>query len=149
MYVNGVGEDKRVHMYRILLPLDDDIDRATSQANYVTSLPCAESGVEVILAHAMTGEERTASVEIKQVDRIETVQRVQSILEDSGVESETRELSGPPADGILAFVENEDVDEVVMGGRKRSPTEKAILGSITQTVILNADVPVTVTAADE
>jgi nucleotide-binding universal stress UspA family protein len=132
-------------MYRVLLPTDDSVDRAKRQATYVAALPCADEDVEVVLAHTMTDEERDVPEAMQRVDRVETVRRARDILDDAGIETETHELSSPPADGILELSADEDVDEIVMGGRKRSPAEKAILGSVTQKVILNADVPVTVT----
>lgn len=135
-------------MYRMLLPTDDSVDRAKRQARYVAGLPCAADSIEVVLAHSMTGEERDAPDAMKRVDRVETVRRAQETLEDADVETDTRELSSPPAEGILSLAEEEEIDEIVMGGRKRSPAEKAILGSVTQKVILNADIPVTVTGGD-
>lgn len=132
-------------MYRVLLPLDDNLDRAKQQASYAINLPCSTDEVEVILSHTLTAEERDAPEAMKRVDRVETVRRAQERLEEAGVSVDTRELSSPPAEGILSMADDENIDEIVMGGRKRSPAEKAILGSITQKVILNADIPVAVT----
>ena len=136
-------------MYRLLLPLDDTIARTKRQADYVTALPCASEEVVAVLAHALTGEERNVPEAMQRVDRVQTVRRAIESLEEAGVEYEIRELSSPPAEGILDLVEDEDIDEIVMGGRKRSPAEKAILGSVTQSVILNADIPVTVTGGQK
>lgn len=145
MYPSAVLPAERFTMYTVLLPLDDDLDRTKQQAEYASNLPCAADEVEVILSHTLTDEERDAPEAMKRVDRVETVRRAMEQLEDAGIAVETRELSSPPADGILSMADDEDVDEIVMGGRKRSPAEKAILGSITQKVILNADIPVAVT----
>ncbi|MFB6133826.1 MAG: universal stress protein [Halanaeroarchaeum sp.] len=135
-------------MYRILLPLDDSNERAKRQATYVTDLPCAAEDVDAVLAHSLTEEEQTAPDAMQSIDRVETVRTARDILEGAGVDVDTRELSSPPADGIISLAGSEDFDEIVMGGRKRSPAEKAILGSATQTVVLNADVPVTVTGGE-
>lgn len=48
---------------------------------------------------------------------------------------------GEPADSILSVANAHDVRYVVVGGKKRSPTGKAIFGSVTQSVLLNAEVP--------
>ncbi|MFB6094232.1 MAG: universal stress protein [Halanaeroarchaeum sp.] len=133
-------------MYTVLLPLHDDVERAQRQADYIASLPCASEEVTVILGHAFSSTEQSAPEAMQRVDRVETVREASAILDDAGIETTTRELSSPAAEGILAVTADEEIDEVVMGGRKRSPAEKAILGSTTQTVILNADVPVTVVA---
>lgn len=132
-------------MYTVLVPLDDTMDRAQRQAQYVASLPCANEEVLAVLGHALTSEEKGVPEAMRRVSRVETVRRAIDILEEEGVEYETRELSSPPAEGIFEVAENNDVDEIVMGGRRRSPAEKAILGSVTQTVILNSNVPVVVT----
>lgn len=124
------------------------MERANKQAAYVAGLPCSSDSVEAVLAHTMTGEERSVPEDMQQPDRVETVRRTKEKLEDEGVATDARALSSPPAEGVLALAESEAFDEIVMGGRKRSPTEKAILGSVTQTVVLNADVPVTVTGGE-
>lgn len=135
-------------MYTVLVPLDDTMDRARRQARYVSSLPCANEEVRALLGHALTSEEKGVPDAMRRVSRVETVRRAGEILEEAGVAYETRELASPPAEGIFDVTENEDVDEIVMGGRRRSPAEKAILGSVTQTVVLNADVPVVVTGGE-
>lgn len=55
---------------------------------------------------------------------------------------------GAPADEILATADSIDPRYLVIGGRKRTPTGKAIFGSVTQSVILNSDWP-TVTVIAE
>ncbi|MFB6113229.1 MAG: universal stress protein [Halodesulfurarchaeum sp.] len=134
-------------MYRILLPVDDTIERAKKQARFVTSMPVSTDSLVVVVAHAFTGGERDVPDAMKRVDRVETVRWVTDRLEDAGVAVEHRELSTPPASGILEYVEESAVDQIVMGGRKRSPVEKAILGSVTESVVLKTDVPVTVTGS--
>ncbi|MCH7660977.1 MAG: universal stress protein, partial [Euryarchaeota archaeon] len=53
-------------------------------------------------------------------------------------------LEGAPDETILDYVEENEIDIVVIGGRKRTPAGKLLFGSVTQSVILHADVPVTV-----
>lgn len=132
-------------MYRLLVPIDNSMERAKKQAAYVSNLPCASESVEAVLAHTLTDEERSVPKDMQRADRVETVRRTKELLEAADIEVDSRELSSPPSEGILELTESEAFDEVVMGGRKRSPAEKAILGSVTQTVVLNAEIPVTVT----
>jgi len=49
---------------------------------------------------------------------------------------------GDPADEIVSAAETMDVRYLVIGGKRRSPTGKALFGDTTQTVLLNASVPV-------
>jgi nucleotide-binding universal stress UspA family protein len=55
---------------------------------------------------------------------------------------------GDPEASIVAAAEEFDVRYLVIGGRQRSPVEKAVFGSTTQSVLLDADCPV-VTVLDE
>ena len=48
------------------------------------------------------------------------------------------------AEAIFDAFADTDVELLVIGARRRSPVGKLILGSVTQTIILNADVPVLV-----
>jgi len=45
---------------------------------------------------------------------------------------------------LLDYLEQVDVDYTVLGGRKRTTIGKAILGSVTQDVLMNADEPVVI-----
>jgi nucleotide-binding universal stress UspA family protein len=56
--------------------------------------------------------------------------------------------SGPDvADTLLTLVGGVDADLLVIGARRRSPVGKALIGSVAQTIILEADVPVLVVKA--
>lgn len=49
---------------------------------------------------------------------------------------------GDPTDEILTAIEEIDPRYTVIGGKNRSPTGKALFGSVTQSVILNSEQPV-------
>jgi nucleotide-binding universal stress UspA family protein len=51
------------------------------------------------------------------------------------------------AGALLELVRSVDADLLVIGARHRSPVGKALLGSVTQTLILEADLPVLVVKA--
>lgn len=135
-------------MYRVLVPVDEDVDRALSQAQYVTDLPEAAGNVEAILLFVFTGDSEDLPSEMQQfktADRIQSVRRARDHLQDNGVDTVVRDDSGDTTDDILHEAKEYDVDAIVLGGRKRSPAGKAIFGSVTQSVILNTDRPVVVT----
>jgi nucleotide-binding universal stress UspA family protein len=139
-------------MYSTLLPVHTNVERALSQAEYVARL--AEEGLDVhaYVLFVFTGEERSPETpdEMKGFDsptRVDAVKRVMTVLDDADVEYSIQEDSGEVAADILADADELDVDEVVLGGRKRSPAGKILFGSVTQEVLLNTDRPVTVTTA--
>ena len=135
-------------MYRVLIPVDDDVDRALTQARHVADLPEAAKNVEAILLFVFHDDSTDVPDELKQfksASRVQSVRRAQEYLEERGVDVVTRDDSGDATEDILDEAEEFDVDAIVLGGRKRSPAGKAIFGSVTQSVILNTDRPVVVT----
>ncbi|ELZ05922.1 universal stress protein [Natrialba asiatica] len=51
-------------------------------------------------------------------------------------------LMGDPADEIDSYADDNGANYIVVAGRKRSPVGKALFGSVAQSVLLNASVPV-------
>lgn len=128
-------------MYRVLIPVDDESDQARSQAAYVSRLPCANEEISVVLGHPQAGEDAP----VEGAEHAAPLAEVTNVLEEAGIEYERRRLSYSPPDRIIEFARTEEIDEIVMAGRRRSPVMKAILGDVTQAVILNTDIPITVT----
>ncbi|MDY7083453.1 MAG: universal stress protein [Halobacteria archaeon] len=131
-------------MYKILVPLDDDEERAKHQIEAVKSLP-GTGEIEVSLLYVFTKKEQDAPAKMKTAERVGTVKHSEENLEEAGIEYRVLEDSGNPAEEILRELERDDYDSVVMGGRKLSPAGKVLFGSVTQAVLLESDVPVTVT----
>jgi nucleotide-binding universal stress UspA family protein len=51
-------------------------------------------------------------------------------------------LDGEPEEELLTYIENADIDIVVMATRGRSPLGKMILGSVAGGIVRNAHVPI-------
>jgi len=131
-------------MYEVLLGLDDNAERAVAQAKTVANLPRAAEEVRATLLHVFTDNPGGASV-----TQVGSVRRARDRLEEAGVEVAFAEESGDPADRILAVARERDVDLIGVAGRRRSPTGKAVFGSVTQSVVLGADRPVIVCHQDD
>jgi len=134
-------------MYRVLMPVDSSETRALAQASYVADLPNAAEEVEATLLYVFTEED--AGSELRDVTRIGSIKRAREHLEEHGVTVRIREDSVDAVDAILNHADEQDVDSLVLGGRKRSPAGKALFGSVTQSVILNTDRPVVVTGGQD
>jgi nucleotide-binding universal stress UspA family protein len=74
----------------------------------------------------------------------ESLDEVHTLLHDSGVEHEVRQLvrGSDPSDDLIAVAEEVDADLIVIGLRRRTPVGKLILGSNAQQVLLDASCPV-------
>jgi nucleotide-binding universal stress UspA family protein len=132
-------------MYTLLVPTDDSDQRCQEQAAFVADLPGDPDDYEILLTHVLEGAKKEAPQEMQRPDRVETVRNVRGFLEERGHEVTVVEATPPPAEGILELADERDVDLIVMGGRKQSPAGKVLFGSVTQSVILDSDRPVTVT----
>lgn len=125
-------------MYHVLLGVAlDDESRAIAQANAVTDLPGDPSDVTAHLCHVFQDNPEGASVH-----QLGTVRRAREVLEAAGVTCAHYEASGDPGEELISAAEDVDADLICVSGRKRSPAGKAVFGSTTQTVVLNADRPV-------
>lgn len=136
---------------KILLPVDTDADRAIAAARAVTMIPHAAEAVEVTILNVqeeleLSGgdAERLRSVEWYEEDDFPgSVDAATSVLEEAGIAVERRRAHAEPAAAILDVAEELGVDQIVIAGRKRTPVGKVLFGSVTQSVLLSADVPVT------
>ena len=135
-------------MYRVLLPVDTNEDRALAQARFVAGLPEASDAVEAIVLFVFEGSGDDVPEELARFNsasRVGSVRRAREYLDDHDVAVEIHEDSGDTVADILGVADDHDVDAIVLGGRKRSPVGKALFGSVTQSVILETDRPVVVT----
>jgi len=130
-------------MYEILVPLDDP-DRADKQIESILDMPLEMDEVRVTLLHVFTDNPEGASV-----GQIESVHEAQDLLDDAGVETNLIERSGDPSTEIVEAARDLDADLIALAGRSRSPTGKAVFGSTTQRVILEAERPVIVQSVSE
>jgi nucleotide-binding universal stress UspA family protein len=65
----------------------------------------------------------------------------EQFIEDD-FEYKVRGFVGDPIDELNRFAEDQDVDYLVIGGRKRTRIGKLIFGSTAQSILLNYDRPI-------
>lgn len=110
----------------------------------------------VVIGHAFTADEYEdiyddlgLEARVDDVDPDEVAQRrspvgdLADIFEDAGVDYEIRGALGDVSTKVVDIAIDVDADRMVVGGRRRSPAEKAVMGSVSQEIILQAPCPVT------
>lgn len=82
---------------------------------------------------------------VRRSERIE--QEVQERLREGGLEDAPVDVvieEGQPADEIVTYADTGGVDQVVIGSRGLSGVRRLLLGSVAETVVRRADIPVTI-----
>jgi nucleotide-binding universal stress UspA family protein len=134
----------------ILLPTDgsDAVQDATEEAIGVAELCGATlhainvvDTTELSVAHDVELAEVERGLEGAGGDAVDDVRRRAS---ERGVDTETAILNGPPAERIVEYADENGIDLIVMGTRGRSGIDRLLLGSVSETVVRNANQPVMV-----
>ena len=95
--------------------------------------------------HLVASMEKGTAGEQEEIKRIEEEQKKGAeIVKKEGVECETHLLvrCASPDEDLVNYAREQNMDEIVMGIRRRSKMDKMIFGSTAQYVILNAHCPV-------
>lgn len=131
-------------MYRVLVPVDSNTNRARHQAQYVARLPDADSEVAATVLYVAPPGRFASADEVSFAD-IDSAATAAEELERAGVEVDRRVDGGSVSRAIVDAIEDVDADEVVMGGRKHSGVTTVLLGSTVIDVLSSTERPVTVT----
>ena len=82
----------------------------------------------------------------EEINKIKNdLDRIQKDISADGIECEVEQLARglTPGEDIVLFAEENDIEQIYVGIRKKSRTSKLILGSTAQYIILKANCPVT------
>lgn len=132
----------------------EDEDRAKRLAETAIEV-AGPTGARVVLAHVFTRREFDEVVGRLDFDaganpdpsdvasRHVTTRTVAQSLDATDVDYEIRGSVGDRGETIVDLAKEVGADRVVVGGRRRSPTGKAVFGSTAQEVMLSSPCPVT------
>jgi nucleotide-binding universal stress UspA family protein len=138
-------------MHRVLIPVDGS-DGALRAAAHLIGLVYHRAPPEV---HVLNVQQPIMSGDVGPMVTAEMVTRTrlaageailrqaQAVLDRSGVPNEASVLFGIPADTIVRYVDEHDIDGIVMGTRGMSALKNLLLGSVATKVVGLAEVPVT------
>ncbi len=143
---------------RILVPTDGS---ETSEAAVEHALDLAEQyGAEVHALYVVDTDSMSLSLGAEQVDRIEQGQfgemgevreraeratgYVVDRAQERGLESVENVSAGKPHSLISDYIDENDIDLVVMGSHGRSGIKRALLGSVTERTLRSTHIPVLV-----
>lgn len=118
------------------LPGREDIQSTVLYVHEEVDTPADEAGKQVIDA---------INEDIDDLQGLpDSLERARDALTDLGIETTVSTAKGSPAAAILDVADDCGADAIYLAGRKRTPVGKAVFGSVTQSVILDSELPVTV-----
>ena len=115
----------------------------------------SQSALELAKTHAkifeaklvvLSSSEGGTGEKLEDINRIKSdLESIQEDLSKDGIECEVEQLARglSPGEDIVLFAEENAIDQIYVGIRKKSRTSKLILGSTAQFIILKAKCPVT------
>ncbi len=98
---------------------------------------------KVFIMTSMKGGSSETLEEISQVEK--SLQDAEAFMKEKNVECETYQLARrlSPGEDLVRFAKDNDIDLIFVGVKKKSKTQKILLGSTAQYIILKAPCPVT------
>ena len=115
----------------------------------------SEAALEIAKKHAKIFDARLVVVSSseggkgekpEEINKIkQDLESIQKDISEFGIECEVEQLARglTPGEDIVLFAEENDIEQIYVGIRKKSRTSKLILGSTAQYIILKANCPVT------
>ena len=99
----------------------------------------------IYVVTSMEGGEKESWEEIKKVE--EDLEKAKDLLLKEHIQCETIQLARglSPGEDLVKFAEDNSIDIIFLGIKKKSRTRKILLGSTAQFIILKGPCPVTTT----
>lgn len=131
-------------MYQVVLAVDQNVARSMEQARTITKLPGDVDSLSVTIAHSFSYKGPDDDIE-----NLESVEEVTSFFDGVGVAYTLQQSQEEPTDFVLKTAEEVDADMICVGSRRRSPTGKALFGSVSQQIILRSEWPILLAGTED
>lgn len=109
-------------------------------------LPGAHLDIIYVLDHSKTKDEMLTaqSTEGLTLKREQKIHPVLKRAEEVNVEVHVTMLKGNPSQEIIAYVNKEEIDKLVLGSRGLNSFQEMVLGSVSHKVMKHVNCPVTI-----
>jgi len=130
---------------RVLVPVDGS-DSSWKAFDYALEEHREDQLAVLHVIDPMQGDYEPDEAETEAVQRSEKIEtEARERLDAAGIDDATTVVrEGRPADEIVAAADADEIDQVVMGSRGLSGVKRLLLGSVAETVVRRAEVPVNI-----
>lgn len=143
----AVGDVSRMN---VLVPIDGSDPSQAAIEHAVTTFPDAEITALHVVDPSMSVYRSDSHfnferlVELEEENAEELFETAREIADEHGVSIETDTVVGSPRREIVAYTDEHDVDQIVIGSHGRSGVSRVLIGSVAESIVRRASVPVTV-----
>ncbi|WP_255196674.1 universal stress protein [Halorarius litoreus] len=127
---------------RILVPIDGTpgSERAVRNALDIASKYDATVYVVSVVDNGPLGRDGARADRVERAEK--ALEKARREAEDAGVDLQAELLEGKVTAQIMQYVDKHGIDLVVMGTHGRKGFDRFVVGSVSEQVVRNADVPV-------
>jgi len=148
-----MGPEHRVQVLRKILIATDGSENAEKAADFGIQI-AGLSGAKVYAVYVIDTApyysiplDQVWSKEVyEQVEKMghEITDDVEKAAKAAGLEAESIVLKGDPAEKIVNFAEEQNVDMIIVGSLGKGKFERLVIGSVSEKVVRHAKIPVLV-----
>lgn len=134
---------------RLLVPIDDSEPATQALLEALERFRTDDVVVLHVLdtdesSHGIEGGAAAGWFESKKADAEAVFEDAQTIADEYGISLSTATEPGRPAEAIVRYAREHDIDHIVMGSHGRSGVSRILVGSVAEGVVRNAPVSVTI-----